>query len=196
MSQDDPNFALRYNTGKPQIHQVPKSLVTGVAEVLEFGARKYQKHNWRKGNDWNISYDSGMRHMMSWWEGEDIDPESKLHHLKHAAANIAFLMEMVEKEQTQFDDRPKIEVETDEIGEKVLEHCKDQVEKNPEQFEFEFDEYCKETDKSHFAHKVKTPTGHEILVHGNEPISQEQLEKFDRMVRYGLSTYRLSTESE
>ena len=90
--ETDPSRALRYNEGKPQIHQVPRALLTGTAEVLTYGEKKYAKYNWQKGGNFSTSYDCLMRHMTAWWEGEEDDPESRLSHLKHAAANIAFLL--------------------------------------------------------------------------------------------------------
>jgi len=33
-----------------------------------------------------------MRHLNAWRLGESIDPESGLHHLKHALTNVIFLM--------------------------------------------------------------------------------------------------------
>ncbi len=38
-----------------------------------------------------------MRHLTAWWEGEDNDPESGLPHIYHAAANIAMLVEFIDK---------------------------------------------------------------------------------------------------
>ena len=87
---------LRYNTGKAQIHQVPTSLINGVAKVLMYGAQKYEKGNFRKGMDWTTPYDCLQRHMMRWLDGEQLDEESNLPHLYHAAANIAMLIEYSE----------------------------------------------------------------------------------------------------
>ena len=104
--ETDPNKALRYNTGKAQMHQVPRCLITGTADVLTYGEKKYAKYNWRKGGDYSTSYDCLMRHITSWFEGEENDPESGLSHLKHAAANIAFLLYYVEH-GVGTDDRPE-----------------------------------------------------------------------------------------
>ena len=87
---------LRYNTNKPEIHQVPISLINGVAEVLKYGEQKYAKGNWEGGFEWTIPYDCLMRHMFAWLSGEEQDKESGLSHLYHAAANIAMLIEFKE----------------------------------------------------------------------------------------------------
>lgn len=87
---------LRYNTGKPEIHQVPPSLIIAVAKVFKYGEEKYEKGNWKKGMNWTIPYDCLMRHMFAWLNKEGTDSESGLSHLYHAAANIAMLIEYAE----------------------------------------------------------------------------------------------------
>jgi hypothetical protein len=56
------------------------------------GGGKYPLHNWKKGLPWTEVADSAMRHIDSFLEGEDFDKETGLHHLKHAACNLAFLL--------------------------------------------------------------------------------------------------------
>ncbi len=101
--------ALKYDSGKPPLSLIPVSFLKGVAEVLGFGASKYEPENWRKGMEWRRLVDSSLRHITAWNEGEDLDPESKLSHLKHAACNLAFLIEYEEKKLGK-DDRYKKDV--------------------------------------------------------------------------------------
>lgn len=98
------SVGLRYNSGKAEMHQVPTSLMRGVAEVLMYGEQKYAKGNWKKGMKWTIPYDCLMRHMYAWLDGEEKDAESELSHLYHAAANIAMLIEYKETHK-ELDDR-------------------------------------------------------------------------------------------
>lgn len=64
------------------IRKAPMSTVSaavmaelGVA-MLE-GASKYGRHNYRAvGVRSSVYYDGTMRHLMAWWEGEDIDPDT------------------------------------------------------------------------------------------------------------------------
>lgn len=97
---------LRYNTGKAELHQVPSSLPLAVAKCLQYGAQKYEKGNWRKGMSWMTVYDCLQRHMLSWLDGEEVDEESNLPHLYHAASNVAFLIEYAQT-CPDFDDRWK-----------------------------------------------------------------------------------------
>jgi hypothetical protein len=97
---------LRYNSGKAEIHQIPTSTFIGISKVLMYGAKKYEKNNFRKGMVWTIPYDCLMRHMFSWLDGQEVDEESGLSHLYHAAANIMMLIEY-EKTCPELDDRFK-----------------------------------------------------------------------------------------
>lgn len=83
----------KYDSEKPRIDLVPSVLIEETAKVLQFGARKYDIHQWKEGTDWTRMYNACMRHMLAWNEGETNDPESGLSHLAHAACNIAFLLE-------------------------------------------------------------------------------------------------------
>lgn len=101
---------LRYNQGKPQLSFLPQvfvravytqtalrdadALLSGVAEVLTFGAVKYSRNNWRTGGSWCRVADSALRHALFGIAiGEVLDPESKLPHLAHIGCNVAFLLE-------------------------------------------------------------------------------------------------------
>lgn len=73
---------------------------------MDFGKRKYDAHNWRKGLAWSRPLSAAMRHIMAFNDGEDKDPESGLSHLGHAMACIMFLLEF-EKTRPELDDRWK-----------------------------------------------------------------------------------------
>ena len=57
------------------------------------------------------TYGAMRRHMLKWLEGEEIDSESGIHHLKHAFVNMAFLIEFIER--LDLDDRPGKEKQDD-----------------------------------------------------------------------------------
>jgi len=96
----------KFDTGKPKIHLVPPDFIIAVARVLEFGAGKYGKWNWQKGLELTRIYDSTMRHMFDWLKGKDLDKESKLNHVWHAACNTAFLAWFLQH-KPELDDRQK-----------------------------------------------------------------------------------------
>lgn len=83
-------FNLSYEKG---IERMPTKLLWQVGQVLDFGAKKYSAHNWRKGGSWSSVLNSGFRHLLKMIEGEQNDPESGLAHAGHLGCNIAFLLE-------------------------------------------------------------------------------------------------------
>lgn len=104
MAAADPSGAIKADVGKPRVDLLSRSALEGTAQVLAFGAGKYDDHNWRKGFAWSRIYAAAIRHLLAWNDGEDIDPESGLHHLDHAAACVMFLQEYT-KTSTGTDDR-------------------------------------------------------------------------------------------
>lgn len=97
---------VKYDQGKPQFGLISSRFLRRLAEVLTFGAKKYAAHNWRKGMATSRYYDALQRHLTAWNDGEDLDPESGLPHLAHAACCLMFLSETVEV-RPDLDDRYK-----------------------------------------------------------------------------------------
>lgn len=93
---DDGERSMRYNSGKPDYSLIPLASLKEAAKVLEYGATKYARDNWRKPTNWSVSYACLMRHMAAWQSGEDLDPESGFSHLGHAACNILQMLDMLE----------------------------------------------------------------------------------------------------
>lgn len=85
--------ALRYDAGKPGLELVPMEFVHQINEVFRFGANKYEKDNWKRGMDWDKCYNAAQRHLYKWWskDYDDLDEESGLSHLAHAAWNLMAL---------------------------------------------------------------------------------------------------------
>ena len=88
---------LRFNSGKLRMSLVPASYGRYCAAVLGYGAIKYSANNWRRGGSWMSGYESLQRHLDAFREGEDIDAESGLPHLAHAAFGIMLLIEFFDK---------------------------------------------------------------------------------------------------
>jgi hypothetical protein len=62
----------------------PRALME-VAQVCGFGRKKYARLNYLRGYNWSSSYDALQRHLHLFWDREERDEESQLHHLAHAA---------------------------------------------------------------------------------------------------------------
>lgn len=78
---------------KPRLELVPWAAVTEIAEVLTFGAEKYDANNWCRGARWGRYFAALCRHLFAWWSGEEKDPETGKSHLAHAGCCLFFLME-------------------------------------------------------------------------------------------------------
>jgi hypothetical protein len=88
-----PTKMQRFNAGKLPLHLVDTILAEKVAEILRFGIQKgYEPDNWRKGGSWRETIGSLERHVADFKKGIDLDHESKLENLAHAACNIMFLL--------------------------------------------------------------------------------------------------------
>jgi len=98
----------KHDNGKPMMGLISGAFLTGLATVLTFGAKKYAAHNWRKGLAYSRVYDALQRHLVAYWAGEDMDPETGLSHLDHAACELMFLREFSETRK-DLDDRYKKE---------------------------------------------------------------------------------------
>jgi ribonucleotide reductase alpha subunit len=96
---------VKFDTEKPRHDLLPVGAVEEVVKVLTFGAGKYGDHNWRKGMRYGRLYAAGQRHLTKFWRGIDIDEESGIHHLAHAACNILMLLSFELEGRKNHDDR-------------------------------------------------------------------------------------------
>ena len=93
-------------TKKVQMSTVPAEVLLEVAVALTEGARKYGRHNYREiGVRGSVYYDATLRHLFSWWEGEDIDSDSDLSHITKAITSLIVLRDAMINEKWT-DDRP------------------------------------------------------------------------------------------
>jgi hypothetical protein len=77
---------------KPPLHCIPAHVLFEVGMGMFEGGWKYREANYRViGVRASIYYDAAMRHLMAWWEGEDIDPASKIHHISKVMSCLAVL---------------------------------------------------------------------------------------------------------
>ena len=84
----------KFDGGKLEYGLLPPFALEETVKVLTFGAQKYERDNWQKVPDSKRGYfDALQRHIWAWKQGEQIDPESGLHHLAHAMCCLMFLYE-------------------------------------------------------------------------------------------------------
>jgi hypothetical protein len=83
---------VKYDGEKPRWDLLPLSTLEGAVKVLTFGAQKYADDNWKIVENAEKRYHSAlMRHLVAYFNGETIDPESGLSHLDHVICNLVFL---------------------------------------------------------------------------------------------------------
>jgi len=113
----------RKETKAEAFHLLPWESLEEVARVYHFGTLKYEPHNWRRGIPYSLLFAAAMRHLSRWYQREDIDPESGLNHLAHAAFHLLGLLafELGPEDMSRFDDRPYPPRE-DDVGEDAAAH--------------------------------------------------------------------------
>lgn len=95
---------MKYDSDKEPLSWIPKECNKGIAEVLAYGADKYEKDNWRRGMPMSRYISAALRHINAWNSGEDVDPESGLSHIDHAMCGLMFVQWYIEH-RPEFDDR-------------------------------------------------------------------------------------------
>ena len=98
---------MKYDKTKTDLSLLPPEALESIARVFQFGAEKYSAFDWRydgPNTEWLRTYSSLQRHLHAWAKCEDIDPESGLDHLSHAATQLLILITHV-KENTNMDNR-------------------------------------------------------------------------------------------
>lgn len=110
--------ALKFDSDKPDMSQLPLKDLELLAQVLEYGARKYSRDNWKKGggHDPNRLIAACLRHLAAFQEGEYTDPESGLSHIAHACCNLVFIMRQVRLGQIPGEERSLGEPPTSKAG--------------------------------------------------------------------------------
>ena len=85
---------------------VSRAVLAEVGLAMMEGSRKYGRHNYRVSPVRAEVYnDACNRHVDAWWEGEDIDPDSGLHHLSKAIASLFVIRDAI-IQGCWYDDRP------------------------------------------------------------------------------------------
>ncbi len=91
---------------KPPLRLVPSALLLYVSKVMGLGARKYGPYNWRtKKVRYSVYIEAALRHLMASLDGEDLDEESGMPHVAHAAACCGIILDALATGNL-IDDRP------------------------------------------------------------------------------------------
>lgn len=105
-SLPDANPKTRQGALKVPLHLVPPSARHYLALAFEDGAAKYDPFNWRdEPVSISVYVGAAGRHLDSFLDGEDIATDSLVHHVAHAMACCAIILDALEC-GTLNDDRP------------------------------------------------------------------------------------------
>jgi hypothetical protein len=82
---------VKHDQGKPQYSLLPLKELEGVVRVLENGAEKYERGDWRLVPEGHLRYlDAGIRHIGDHQAGNIIDEDSGLMAIDHAIISLIF----------------------------------------------------------------------------------------------------------
>lgn len=102
----DDNPKTQLGIKKVPLHLVPPVAVAQCALAFGDGAEKYGPYNWREKTVSSSIYVSAMkRHIDAWWDGEEMSRDAYVHHLGHAMACLAILLDAQSVGRLN-DDRP------------------------------------------------------------------------------------------
>lgn len=97
---------IKFDHDKPDYSLMPFGALDEVAKVLTYGAKKYDRHNWKHVEA--IRYQAAlMRHFSAYMQGEANDPETGISHLAHMACSVMFLLQKDIDVQKQITKEPK-----------------------------------------------------------------------------------------
>ena len=92
-----PDQTAKADAGKPRLSLVPTQIIWDIAEIREYGCKKYPNggvDNWKQVEE-DRYWDAAYRHFLRCLKDHKaVDPESGLPHLWHCMCNLAFIAEM------------------------------------------------------------------------------------------------------
>jgi hypothetical protein len=112
---------------------LPWRVLCRVALAMMEGAAKYGRHNYREaGVRASVYFDAVVgRHLTSWWEGEDIDPDSTLNHIDKAIAGLMVMRDSMLQGNFMDDRPPRGNVDMTELNEQAARILDMHKDKNP-----------------------------------------------------------------
>lgn len=97
-------LATKFDDDKPPLSLIDGGFLRGLSLALKFGAERYGVDNWRGGFRFRRLLAATLRHVTAFNDGEDLDSDSGLSHLWHAAACL-MILDWVRRFRPSLDDR-------------------------------------------------------------------------------------------
>ncbi len=89
------NGGIKHDNGKPDLSLLPRVALELEAKVMEFGAKKYGRYNYKAGFEYTRLLAAALRHINAFNDGEDNDQESNISHLSHARCCLGMLLDCI-----------------------------------------------------------------------------------------------------
>lgn len=106
MSYPDNNPKTAMGALKLPLDLVPPSATHFLAMAMADGAKKYGPYNWREhAISTSVYIGAAKRHIDAFWDGETNAEDSKVHHIAHAMACLAIMLDAMSIGMLQ-DNRP------------------------------------------------------------------------------------------
>lgn len=107
MNEKPTNPKDPFGVRKAPMSTVPAPVLAEIGVAMLEGSCKYGRHNYRAcGVRASVYYDAAMRHLMAWWEGEDIDPDSGMSHITKAMSSLVVLRDAMIRGMVEDDRAP------------------------------------------------------------------------------------------
>lgn len=95
-----PKKDMKFDGDKPMYNLLPSTAVDMMAQVLTFGAKKYEPNSWQTVDNGLERYRAAaLRHTFAIQAGEVYDSESGLPHAAHIMCCAAFILELQMKQE-------------------------------------------------------------------------------------------------
>jgi hypothetical protein len=135
MSAKETNPKDAIGIRKAPLSVVPIRVIVELGLAMLEGAVKYGRHNYRvAGVRASVYFDATMRHMFAWWEGEDLDPDTKLSHITKAIASLTVLRDSMMQGNWVDDRAPRTALFYDEANKKAGDIIDRHKDKNPKHY--------------------------------------------------------------
>lgn len=85
----------KHDTGKHQLSLIPIEGLQAAADALAYGAKKYNRNNYKGGLAHSRLLDAALRHLNQYASGAPVDTESGTSHIGHAIASLSMLCYMI-----------------------------------------------------------------------------------------------------
>ena len=103
----DPSTGGRKAVKLARFDLIPAEALEWVAKAYGYGCTKYEERNYEKGYAWGLSIGALERHLAAFKQREELDPESGLPHMAHAAWHCLTLL-MFTAHFPHLDDRTQL----------------------------------------------------------------------------------------